>query len=158
VNLWYRNDGAGNHKKSAWSFVDARTRQSIGPTFADRFDLFAIIDQFAAANGYTEKEVVPLNPPEPPKAAPAPQPEPIRLEPGTTVAALWDACAVKAAALVPPSQLAACRALFFAGFFAALEVFSRGGEDDVSPEEAADWLVALRRECRHVIETTGVKP
>lgn len=159
VGLWYRNDGASAHKKSAWYFVRASTRESFGPPFADKIDLLAAQDTFAAANGFTELEVSrPVNPPEPPKPAPvvAPQPQRIAIEPGMTVAALWAQCSAGLASVVSADDLTASRAIFHAGFFAALEAFSRGGEVDVSPEEATDWLANMRRECIQMIKTKGV--
>lgn len=81
--------------------------------------------------------------------------DPVRAEveivPGTTVAALWEELA---AGIVFPTEAAKrdCRATFFAGFAAALQVVSRGGEDDVTAELAVAWLTALRREVRAVVE------
>lgn len=152
AGLWYRNDGEANHKKADWRFVDERTRDSIGPSFPDRIDLLAAVPMFAAANGYTERiDQRPPNPPEPPKPDPvAPQPIDNPLVPGTSVDSLWRTLCASARPTLAPDGFhnANLRRAFYAGFWAMLEVMGRGGEPDVSPDEAASWLASLRAECR----------
>jgi hypothetical protein len=154
VGLWYRNDGQ-YQKKARWTFVDEKTRGSVGPIYGDKFDLLAAIDTFAALSGYTEKVNVRAG-----AVADAPKPELIPepkkipggwYNPTRTAAEMW----LSFLATVPPEpaelqRLALMRA-FFEGFFSMAQVMYRVGEDDISGQEGVDWVERLRKECLEIL-------
>lgn len=170
AGLWYRNDGE-HQKKARWSYVRASDRASIGAAYPSKIDLLADLANFAASIRVT-KEDVRQNPADVFRAE-VETPEPVATvraadapEPGATAQTIWREFWAQAkpegweVALGTPETASharhvhnEARRMFFAGFWAMLQVCYRVGEEDVSSDAGFTWIENLRREVRPIHRT-----